>query len=254
MSRDFTFEALVLRRYPVGESHRSVTFLTKERGLLSALAHGAAKSQNRLKLLTTPIRHVRLKAYHDPVADSWKVTDLEPLNLLGGLGELLERSAAATVWTELLLASWESGGVFDLFAQAFALLDTADSATVARLEGQTLWRALEIAGLMPEFSRCSVCGKPLAGKPIWFSVIDGEPVCQSCRAGITSSGELSLPSVAIDSLLATLVLPLDEALASPVSAVAAAGLRTHGLKAWERALGRRLRSVVIDQSSGPAPY
>jgi len=179
---------------------------------------------------------------------------LEPLNLLGGLGELLERSAAATVWTELLLASWESGGGFDLFAEAFALLDTADSATVARLEVQTLWRALDIAGLMPEFSRCSVCGKPLAGKPIWFSVLDGETVCQSCRAGITSSGQFPLTSAAIDSLLATLVLPLEEALSSPVSNQEATTLRTQGLRAWERALGRRLRSVVIDQSSGPAPY
>jgi DNA repair protein RecO (recombination protein O) len=245
MSRDFTFEALVLRRFPVGEAHRSVTFLTREKGLLSAIAHGANKSQGRLKLLTTPVRHVRLKAYHDPVADSWKVVDLEPLNLLGGLGEVLERSASATLWTELLLASWESGGVFDLFSSALALLDGVSATLTPWLDALVLWRALDAAGLMPDFSRCSECGRPLAGLPVVLSSADGEPLCPDCSPpGLQSRNPLS--SDALDLLLATSVLELGDALGCPAGSELAGQLRQQALVAWERALGRRLRSVSID--------
>ena len=242
MARDFVFEALVLRRFPVGEAHRSVTFLTRERGLLSAIAHGAAKSQTRLKLLTTPLRHVTLKAYHDPVADSWKVTDLEPLHLFGGLGESLERSAASSLWSELLLASWESGGVFDLFVEALALLDTAEPETVARLDVQVLWRSLDIAGFLPDFARCSECDRPLAGGGVWLGRDVGEALCPACRQlrGHVSGGELSV--AALDALLATAVLSLSEAITAPLDPVDQ--LRREGILAWERALGRRFRSAA----------
>jgi len=243
VARDFVFEALVLRRYPVGEAHRSVTFLTRERGLLSAIAHGAAKSQTRLKLLTTPLRHVTLKAYHDPVADSWKVTDLEPLHLFGGLGESLERSATATLWTELLLASWESGGIFDLFVDALALLDTASPAEAAHLEGQVLWRSLDTAGLMPDFSRCSSCGRVLSGEPAWMGREAGEALCRRCQPPSAVLGS-ELPAAALDHLLATAVLPLAEALGAPLPEALLRSLRREGRLAWERGLGRAFRSAA----------
>ncbi|MEI8093159.1 MAG: DNA repair protein RecO [Spirochaetales bacterium] len=250
MSRDYTFEALVLRRFPVGEAHRSVTFLTRERGLLSAIAHGAAKSTGRLKLLTTPLRHVRLKAYHDPVADSWKVVDLEGLNLLGGLGEVLERSATASFWTELLLASWESGGVFDLFAEALSLLDTAPAHTITWLDAQVLWRALDTAGLMPDFSRCSQCGEPLAGQRVRLSGESGDPLCPAC-GGARGRTEAGLSPQALDTLLATLVFPLGEALAAPASTDDADHLEREGVRAWERALGRSFRSLRLTRVPPP---
>ncbi len=246
-NRNYVFDALVLRRWPIGDAHRGVGFLTREQGPLSAIAHGAAQSKGRLKLLTIPLRRVLLKAYHDPVADTWKVVDLEGIDLYGGLSEDLDRSATASIWAELLWKTQSPGqpcDVFDLFAEALSLLDKADRETVIRLNVQTLWRALELSGLAPDFSSCADCGKPLREA---FLLDSGESVCRDCSHG---RGTWLSPA-AVDLLLATAVLPLSESVLAPLVADDAGVLVSQGVAAWERVLGSALKSVRVFQG-GPA--
>lgn len=249
-NRNHVFDALVLRRWPIGDAHRGVAFLTKERGALTAIAHGAAQSKGRLKLLTTPIRRVRLKAYHDPVTDSWKVVDLEALDLYGGLSEDLDRSATASVWAELLWRTQVSGQeceVYELFAEAFGILVRVQGSILARLQVQVLWRALELSGLAPDFSCCSECGRPMRGQNVVLLPSSGEPVCSKCFTGRSPV----LSSRSVEALLATAVLPLEEGLEAPVSPGDLESLTAEALKAWERALGAPLKSVRVFQG-GPA--
>ncbi|HTH13115.1 MAG TPA: DNA repair protein RecO C-terminal domain-containing protein [Spirochaetia bacterium] len=244
-NRNHVFDALVLRRWPIGDAHRGVAFLTKERGPLTAIAHGAAQTKGRLKLLTTPLRRVVLKAYHDPVADSWKVVDLEAIDLYGPLAEDLDRSATASLWAEILTKTQSAGQeseVYDLFAEALALLCRVSGAEVARLQVQVLWRALELSGLAGDFSTCADCGRPLAGKPVVL-LTGGEPVCLDCAGGRGSV----LPSRAVDLLLATSVLSLEEGLAAPVDPTDLAVLTAEALGAWERAVGVPLKTVRVFQ-------
>jgi len=244
-NRNHVFDALVLRRWPIGDAHRGVGFLTKERGPLTAIAHGAAQSKGRLKLLTTPLHRVLLKAYHDPVADNWKVVDLEALDLYGGLAEDLDRSATASVWSEILWKTQMSGQeseVYDLFVEGLALLDHVKGVQVARLNVQVLWRALELVGLAPDFSNCADCGRPLSGLPV-VVLPPGEPVCPGCAR---ARGQ-ALPSSSVEALLATAVLSLEEGLLAPVESGDLAFLTAEALVAWERALGMPLKSAHVFQ-------
>jgi DNA repair protein RecO (recombination protein O) len=246
-NRNHVFDALVLRRWPIGDAHRGVGFLTREHGPLSAIAHGAAASKGRLKLLTIPIRRVVLKAYHDPVADSWKVVDLEPVDLYGGLSEDLDRSAVASTWAELLWKTQSPGQpseVFELFAEGLSLLEHADRDTVARLNVQVLWRGLELSGLAPDFSACADCGDPLREA---FLLESGEAVCGNCAHGRGTRLEAS----AVDLLLATSIMPLGESVLAPVSPADAQVLTGEAVAAWERMLGSPLKSVRVFQG-GPA--
>lgn len=245
-NRNHVFDALVLRRWPIGDAHRGVGFLTKDRGPLTAIAHGAAQSKGRLKLLTTPVRRVRLQAYHDPVADTWRVVDLEGLDLYGGLAEDLDRSATASVWSEILWKSQMSGQeseVYDLFVEGFAVLDRAKGSQVAEVNLQVLWRALDLGGLAPDFSVCSECERPLAGLPVVFLPPGGDLVCTGCARGRGTP----LSARAVDGLLATAVLSLEEVLQAPVDPVDLAFLTAEALAAWERALGAPLKSVRVFQ-------
>lgn len=242
-NRNHVFDALVLRRWPIGDAHRGVGFLTQERGPLTAIAHGAAQSKGRLKLLTTPLRRVRLKAYHDPVADNWKVVDLEALDLLGALGEDLDRSATASLWAELLWKTQVAGQeceVYELFAEGYRLLNGLSGQAVATLNLQVLWRALELSGLAPDFSACSECGRPLSGRPV--TLASGEPLCPGCA----HRGRV-LGARAVDALLATAVLDLEEGLAAPFEPTDLASLVDEALAAWERVLGAPLQSVRVFQ-------
>lgn len=242
-NRNHVFDALVLRRWPIGDAHRGVGFLTREQGPLSAIAHGAAQSKGRLKLLTIPLRRVVLKAYHDPVADSWKVVDLEGIDLYGGLSEDLDRSAIASTWAELLWKTQSPGQpceVFDLFTEALALLDHAKGDAVSRLHVQALWRGLELSGLAPDFSACGECGRPLREAVLLET---GDAVCTECAKGRGTP----LSSSAVDLLLATAVLPLAESVLAPLSAADAQVLTGEAVAAWERALGFPLKSVRVFQ-------
>jgi len=227
-----------------------VLFLTKERGPFTAIAHGAAQAKGRLKLLTTPLRRVKLKAYHDPVADSWKVVDLEALDLYGGLGEDLDRSATASVWVEVLWRSQVAGQeceVYPLFTEALALLDRLEGIPLARLHVQVLWRSLELSGLAPDFSACADCGRPLAGRDVVLLPPGGEPVCPRCAGGRGTS----LSSRSLDGLLATSVLSLEESLWAPLEPADLVVLTVEALAAWERALGAPLKSVRVFQGGPP---
>ncbi len=245
-NRNHVFDALVLRRWPIGDAHRGVGFLTRELGPLTAIAHGAAQSKGRLKLLTIPIRRVVLKAYHDPVADSWKVVDIEGIDLYGGLSEDLDRSATASIWAEVLWKTQSPGQpseVYDLFTDALAVLDGASSEASQRLHVHTLWRALELSGLAPDFSVCSDCGKSLTGGA-W--VLEGEALCADCAHGRGTW----LSAAAVDTLLAAAVLPLSEAVLAPLSDNDARALIREAVASWERVLGSPLKSVRVFQG-GP---
>ncbi len=245
-NRNHVFDALVLRRWPIGDAHRGVAFLTKERGPMTAIAHGAAQSRGRLKLLTTPFRRVVLKAYHDPVADNWKVVDLEAINLYGGLSEDLDRSATASIWAELLGKSQVEGQVcevYELFTEGLGILDRVTGDEVAKLHLQVLWRSLELAGLLPDFSICAECGRPLAGLPVVMLPPGGEPVCPRCAGGRGTA----LSSRAVEALLSTAVLSLEEGLLAPVDPVDLACLTLEALGAWERAVGAPLKSARVFQ-------
>lgn len=243
-NRDHVFDALVLRRWAIGDAHRGVAFLTREMGPLTAIAHGAAQSRGRLKLLTTPLRRVRLKAYHDPVSDAWKVVDLEALDLYGGLAEDLDRSATASVWAEILWRTQAAGQpceVYDLFAEGYRLLNEAKGDVLRSLHAQVLWRSLELTGVSPDFTWCAECGKPLTGLVVTMVAPGGEPVCPRC-AGTRGPG---LSSTAIGLLLATSILPLDESLTAPFDPRDLESLVSEGLGAWERNLGSPLKATRV---------
>jgi recombinational DNA repair protein (RecF pathway) len=181
------------------------------------------------------------------VADSWKVVDIEGIDLYGGLSEDLDRSATASTWAELLWKTQSPGQpseVYDLFTEALAVLDTASPEAAKRLNVHTLWRALELSGLAPDFSVCSDCGKPLTGGA-W--VLDGEALCADGEHGRGTW----LSAAAVDLLLAAAVLPLSEAVLAPLSDNDARALVREAVASWERVLGSPLKSVRVFQG-GPA--
>ncbi len=56
-------EAIILRTYPVGESDRIVSFLSRTEGRLRGVAQGARRPKSRFAGLLEPLSHVRLWFY-----------------------------------------------------------------------------------------------------------------------------------------------------------------------------------------------
>lgn len=130
-------------------------FLTREEGLLSAVVHGAQKSNTSSRLLSSPFRRIRAHFYHDPVKQTWKAQDLEEVDLLESLAQNWDKYATACLWAETVIKSWgeSPNDVYELMSPFLTLLATLDSQWVQPLRIQFLWRYLNIMGSLPDLSK-----------------------------------------------------------------------------------------------------
>ena len=158
--------AVVLKSARMGEIHRSVTLLTPHRGVVYATAHGAGKAASKLKAAAIPFACVTAYLYHDPVRDSFKVTDVEPLDLHGAIRADLGKFFTASLWVEIVLRSHGGGteatAVHALLVNGLRTLNAAPATQVGAVSVQVLWRCLQLLGLAPDLACCAVCGRGVA--------------------------------------------------------------------------------------------
>ena len=234
-------EALVLKTYPIAERHRGLIVLTPDQGILSLIAHGTEGSKSRWRGLLSPLRRLSLAAYHDPVAGSWKVEDVDEVRPNEGLSRDPERFFAASRWSEILLKSHGGiEGAFELFDEALALACWVSGPSLTNLEAQFLWRLADLAGLRPDFLSCDGCGRPLFGIMVEFLPDPATALCLACGG---RSGWILEPRD-LDYLTATAVFSLSESLLAPLDPARGAFLQRLGLLVWKTALGGRLLTIL----------
>jgi DNA repair protein RecO (recombination protein O) len=183
MARSFTYEALVLRARPAGESNREAWFLTREEGILKATVFGGPKS--RLRAYVSPFHQGTLWVYHNPVRDYRTVTDFDVRCWRPGLREQYERIETAGTVAETALASFGGGGDWEralgLAGSALDALSEADAACCSRILIHFLWNWLDFLGLTPDIRHCASCAceYPAHGV-VLFGGPDGTLRCPSC--------------------------------------------------------------------------
>ena len=101
--RTVSTSAIVIRRERMGESHKDLVLLTADLGLVRATAYGAWKMHSTLRTGSEPFAHSLARLYHDPVRNTYKVTDLEVRESFDGLRADLGRIEAASLWAEVVL-------------------------------------------------------------------------------------------------------------------------------------------------------
>ncbi|MDR3335835.1 MAG: DNA repair protein RecO [Treponema sp.] len=186
MNRTPSYNALILRARPSGESNREITLFTAEEGLLRATVFGGPKS--RLRAYAAPYHQGTVWLYRDPVKDSLKVTDFDVLSWRPGIREDYDRTMAAAAVAETILAS-HGGGTERTPALALAgdtldALETGNGEGCRRLVIQFLWNWAGILGCRPDLRRCASCGKVFteaeAAATLWYSRREGSCFCPSC--------------------------------------------------------------------------
>jgi DNA repair protein RecO (recombination protein O) len=180
--RNLSYHALILRSRPSGESNRDVWLLSQEAGLLRVTVFGGPKS--RLRSYASPFHSGQAWVYHEPVKNTFKLSDFDVNSWRPGLREMYERAIAADAVAETILESHGGGGnwsrALSLAQEALDALAEADEETCARIVLWFLWQWTDFLGLRPEFGACALCGKPA---PDRYSVREGGMVCGSCSAG-----------------------------------------------------------------------
>jgi DNA repair protein RecO (recombination protein O) len=247
VSRTFSSECIILRKYRVGEIHKGLVLLTEARGIVSAIAHGALKPGSRLASSTEPITHARVFLYHDPVKDSHKVTDCAVISSFEQVKLDLVRFFTSSLWMEAVLRSLGGGGtdasVYWLLRDSLQCLDAAAEAAVERVDLQFLWRFLGLAGFRPDVDTCASCGARVPEEdPIQYPAGSRALVCAACAARIGRPA-LEMSPGARRYLGHSLAMPLALAVRIVLARPVARSLRRLSTELLESVLETRLKTL-----------
>jgi len=235
-------EALVLGTLDYGDADRLVTLLTRTRGKLTAFAAGARKSRRRFAGALEPgtVLRARLVERHGSTV---RLDAVEVVHAFPHIREELPRIARALyaleLCRELLREESPAPELLTLAVEWLGQLDAGQAGPTSVLAFEL--QALALAGLMPRFDRCALCGGPPGPEPR-FDADHGGAVCANC-AGRTQGQPVRAEVLAgLAALQAGTRQPLTPALRAEARSLLARFL--------EAQLGRRLKSVEFLQSLG----
>ena len=173
-------EGVVLRTQKLGEADRIVTLLTRERGLLRAVAKGVRRTTSKFGARLEPFMVADLQLFEGRTLDS--VTQAETLGAYGPrISADYDRYRAGSTMVETAERVSEGGPApeqYRLLVGALRTLATGEIPPGLVRDGYLL-RAMAAAGWAPGFSECVKCGAP--GPHTQVIVQLGGVVCEECR-------------------------------------------------------------------------
>lgn len=235
-----TSEAVVLRTWPVHEADLIVSLFTRDYGRLRGVAKSALKSRKRFGGALEPMTLARAWFAERPRQELMRLDQLEiirsPLSTPVDAVRMTVLSLYAEVLDEALPERDPQETVFRL------LVSVLDVTTVEQpwmpLTYFLLWMT-RLMGLLPEMTRCTVCGEALHAEEISFSLYGDGLFCAVHRPA--SAAELCADSWQLAQRM--LRAPVAAFAAEPWPRRRAADLRRFALQALERHLERKLRSA-----------
>lgn len=194
-------EAIVLRTRKLAEADRIITLLTRQNGVVRAVAKGVRRTTSRFGSRLEPFTHVDLQLAHGRNLDV--VTQAETKSPFGAvISTDYDRYTAASVMLETaerLVAEERQPSVQQYLLLVGALRAMAEAQHRAGdILDSFLLRSLAVAGYAPTFDGCARCG--LEGPHRAFHAASGGMLCADCR--VPGSAQ---PAVATVTLLGALL-------------------------------------------------
>jgi DNA repair protein RecO (recombination protein O) len=175
-------EAIVLRQYALAEADRIIVLLTRESGMLRAVAQGAKKPRSRLGGCLEPLNHVRVRFYAKEGADLARVWQCEILHSFLSRNPTPDRLFGFSYLSELALEMVpESSPNELLFRLLLAVLEVGERIGVNEplLRYFEIW-ALKLNGWLPDYDYCSDCGRCVKDEGFYAWMPSGEGKCGAC--------------------------------------------------------------------------
>lgn len=181
--RSVTTDAIVLRSYNLAESDRIVVCLTRDSGLVRAVAKGARRMKSRFGAALEPYTLVKLSFYERENRDLVTMSGAEILKSHFNLSTNVESAEVLAYMGEMVL---EFAPPHETDERLYRMLTACVEALAENQSAErTIMRYFEIwllrlAGLFPDFRNCADCGEAidLTGN----ATVDGElrSYCNNC--------------------------------------------------------------------------
>ncbi len=188
MSKTYKATGINLKSQPFGEADRLVTILTKEYGLLTAIAPGARKHNSSLggrsgMFVVNEILIVKGRSLD-------KITQANTLKSYPGLAKDLGKLAASQYLAEIVLCQALSDNpqdelyeLLNLYLTRLEAVAQSNPSTVLALLSHAVFQFLALSGLAPQVEACCLTHKELVPDfnetllQVGFSVSAGGVVC-----------------------------------------------------------------------------
>ncbi|HEY5853616.1 MAG TPA: DNA repair protein RecO [Aldersonia sp.] len=174
--------AVVLRRHKLGEADRIVTLLTREHGLVRAVAKGVRRTRSKFGARLEPFAHIDVQLYPGRNLDI--VTQVHTVDAFAG--DIVDdyaryTTACAVLETAERLAGEERAPAPKLHQLTVGALRAVgeQSHPLDLILDAFLLRAMGHAGWAPVLDECARCATP--GPMRAFHVAAGGAVCVLCR-------------------------------------------------------------------------
>lgn len=180
--RQIGTDALVLHLFDYRETSRIVRLVTREAGVVSAVARGARRPRNKygaaLDLFASGVAQLAMHASRDLHG----LNAFEAGRSRAELAQSLDRFAAASVIAELCLRFGRESETGSLYDTASSSLDAIaavepEEATVTGLF--SAWQLVAEFGFAPAVAQCASCHAELAGD-VTFNHRAGGALCDRC--------------------------------------------------------------------------
>jgi DNA repair protein RecO (recombination protein O) len=173
MSGTYKATGINLKGMPFGETDRLLTVLTREYGLLRAIAPGARKHESSLRGRSGLFVVNQLLIVKGRSLD--KITQAETLESFAGLSQDLAKLTASQYLAELALyqalSDQPQEELFALLCDSLRQLEQLPSVHTLPFLTQTAFQLLALAGVAPQVHACCVTQEPLIpnfASPGWF--------------------------------------------------------------------------------------
>lgn len=173
-------QGVVLRTHKLGEADRIVTFLTRGRGLLRAVAKGVRRTSSKFGARLEPFMVADIQCFEGRTLDT--VTQASTLGAYGpSISADYERYRAGSVIVETAERLGEGDPTPALYGLLVGALRTLAAAKIPAelVRDGYLLRAMSHAGWTPGLEDCVRCGAP--GLHTAIAVQMGGVVCADCR-------------------------------------------------------------------------
>jgi DNA repair protein RecO (recombination protein O) len=208
-------EAIVLRTYPLGESDKLVSFLSRSEGRIRGVAPGARRPKSRFGSTLEPLSYIRIWFYERETRQLVRIRECELLDsfmdaqrpynaniAFGLLAEITEtvlpEHEASDPSFRLLLATCRAIKRSGLLALPIAYF--------------ALW-TVRLGGWLPPLERCTRCHREVAGESAWASHDGSAVYCADCRP----AGAIPISADALRIIQSMLRESLDKLVAGAIS-------------------------------------
>ena len=163
-------EAIILKTFPLGEADRLVSFLGRTSGRMRGVAAGARRLKNRYGSTLELLSHVRIWYFERETRDLVRIQQAELLDSLNKAQSDYSLSTGLALVSEVaeqVLAGARSQRSHVPAHPAHREGDRAAAAHSALPLSYFAFWTVRLAGWLPRFDLCALCGKPF-GKGIAY--------------------------------------------------------------------------------------